>query len=501
VSLFASGRVPQVMAAQNLSPGAGTALPVPNPLLDRQPPVQGVFSAPLPSRNGAPAENPFSGLGIFFLSVFLFFLFSRVLDFWLGSLHLPLIFSSISLLIALASGAMSGLRLGVMQLLIVFTAWLLICTPFSVWRGGSFDLLKEVWSRSLMAGFIVACLVQSSAHALRIVKVLCFAFLVAGVLGLFMGRSLDGRLILDQGTYSNPNDYAVAILYGCVCWLYPLLNRNGSMAVRAVSLGVIAFLFLMLLKTGSRGAMITAIITFLPVFWRARMTTKIFLLVAGPLLAALFLLALPPEMRSRYLTFLSRDTIEKARSMEEQDLLLKAQGSSQQRLQLLKDAALLTIQNPIFGVGPGMFSVAQNDLSVDRGQNKGAWLGTHNTYLQVSSEIGFPGLALFLAILVTCWRDLRRLERYTAARRDEKAEEVRNLALVMRLLLISSCVFFFFEHVPFGASVPVLSCWIAAFARSAQQELGQRPTGSTASLAGVQSLPFPARVPAPGILR
>ncbi len=488
------------MAAKDVPPATESALPLRNPLLDRQSAQSsGAVNAPaLPS--GSPTLNPFSGLGVFFLSVFLFFLFSRVLDFWLGSLHLPLIFSSISLLIALTSGAFSGLRLPVMQLLLAFTVWLIVCTPFSVWRGGSFELLKDVWSRSIMAGFIVACIVQSSAHALRIVKVLCFAFLAAGILGLIVGRSLDGRLILDQGTYSNPNDYAVAILYGCVCWLYPLLNRNSSVVVRAASLCVIGFLLLMLLKTGSRGALITATITFLPVFWRAKMPTKILLLVAGPILAALFLFALPPEIRSRYLTFLSNETIEKARSMEEQELLLKAQGSSQQRLQLLKDAAWLTLQNPIFGVGPGMYSVAQNDLSVNRGQSRGAWLGTHNTYLQVSSEIGFPGLLLFLAILVTCWRDLRRLERYAAARREGKAEEVRNLALVMRLLLLSSCVFFFFEHVPFGAAVPVLSCWIAAFARSAQQELGYQQAG----------LPIPGepqhpsalfRPAAPGILR
>ncbi|MDX2266461.1 MAG: O-antigen ligase family protein [Bryobacter sp.] len=483
MSLFATGRLPQAMLARQTAPVENPNFqPTPSaaPTAAPSTPTPST-AAPLPTR---PAANPFSGVGVFFLSVFLFFLFSRVLDFKLNSLHLPLIFSSICLLLALASGVQRALRMRVFQLLLGLTVWMVICIPFSVWRAGSFEVLKETWSKSLMAGFIVAALIQTSGQALRVMRYVCFAFLATGILGLLYSESLDGRLMLSQGSYSNPNDYATAILYGCVCWYFPLHNPRSSIFVRIFSLGVIGFLGVMLLKTGSRGALITAILTFIPVFWRYSVMKKLALVVALPVVAILGLLVLPSEMRTRYTTFFSRTTIENAQTAEEQAMLEKAQGSSQQRLQLLKDAIRLTFENPLFGVGPGMFAVAQNEISVDRGQSKGAWLGTHNTYFQVSSETGFPGFFFFVAALVVCWRDLRRLDQDLARRRDAQAQEVQTLAFTLRLLLLSSFIFFMFEHIPFSPFVPVVACWISAFAAAARQELLS------------QSMPAPQPLPA-----
>ncbi|MDL5050801.1 O-antigen ligase family protein [Oscillatoria amoena NRMC-F 0135] len=372
----------------------------------------------------------------------------------------------------------------VFQFFLGLTVWMVICTPFSVWKGGSIEMLKDVWSKSLMAGFIVAALVQTTAQAVRIMKVVAFAFLAAGLLGLVYGESADGRLMLADGSYSNPNDYAIAILYGCVCWYFLLHNPRSSVFTRIFALGVVGFLGLMLLKTGSRGALITAAITFIPVFWRYSVMTKIALVGLMPIVLAGFLLVVPPEIRNRYVTFFSSETIQKAQSLEEQEMLIKAQGSSEQRLQLLKDAARLTILNPLFGVGPAMFAVAQNDLSVDRGAKKGAWLGTHNTYLQVSSETGLPGIFIFLAALFTCWRDLRRLDQDIARRRDDRSQEIATLAFTLRLLMIASMVFFFFEHIPFSPFVPVIACWIAAFATAAREELQEQTFSASPLPAG-----------------
>ncbi len=477
MSLFAKGRLPRALLFRPeilQAPSAPLSHPVSPAFSASRASALSQPAAPAtsaPSARFAAPPNALSGAGIFFLSVFLFFLFSRVLDFGLNSLHLPLVFSTICLLIALVSGFQRALQLQAMQLLLAFTVWMLICTPFSVWRGGSVELLRETWSKSLMAGFIVAALVQTSAQSLRIMKTLAFAFLAAGALGLIVGESMDGRLMLAVGSYSNPNDYAVAIIYGCVTWYFMMHSPRHSFFLKVFSAGVILFLLFMLLKTGSRGAMIAACLTFVPVFARYRASTKLVVAIALPSILAIGLVALPPEMRSRYLTFFSSESIEKAKTVEEQEFLIRAQGSSQQRLQLAKDAILLTFQNPIFGVGPGMYSAAQNDLSIARSQPKGAWLGTHNTYLEVSSETGFPGFIIYMACLLVCWRDLRRLERATAARRDPQAQEVQTLAFTMRLLLLSSLIFFFFEHIPFSPFVPVITCWIAAFSRAASNEM------------------------------
>jgi O-antigen ligase len=416
------------------------------------------------------------------------------LDFKLSGLHIPLLLSSICLMLAFVSGLQRALSTTPMRLLLGFTFWMLLSIPFSVWRGGSIELFKDIWIKSLMAGFIVAALINSTGQAVRIAKTLAFAFLAAGLLGLVYGESQEGRLMLSQGSYQNPNDYAIAILYGCICWYFMLHNPRSSFFVRGLSLLVLPFLLLMLLKTGSRGALLTAFLTFIPIFWRYSMMVKAAIVLLLPIVAAGALLLLPPEIRSRYLTVFSQERVEKAQSMKEQELLASAVGSSEQRLQLLKDAARLTLQNPLFGVGPGMFSVAQNDISVERGQRRGAWLGTHNTYLQVSSEIGIPGLLLFLAILFHAWKNLRALEHATASRRDDRALEIQTLAFTLRLLLLSSFTFFFFEHIPFSPFVPVLTCWITSFALSARQELTSQFASNAAA---IRRAPLPVMAAGP----
>ena len=56
------------------------------------------------------------------------------------------------------------------------------------------------------------------------------------------------------------------------------------------------------------------------------------------------------------------------------------------------------MEHPIFGVGPGIFTVGEADLAKSEGQ-AAQWHVSHNSYTQVSSEMGIPGLLLYLAAL------------------------------------------------------------------------------------------------------
>jgi len=71
----------------------------------------------------------------------------------------------------------------------------------------------------------------------------------------------------------------------------------------------------------------------------------------------------------------------------------------------------LTATHPIFGVGPGQFeSVTQT------------WFLTHNTYTQLSSEVGIPGIILFLLILRRVFRNLKDVLKTERFRRDPQVE-------------------------------------------------------------------------------
>ena len=69
--------------------------------------------------------------------------------------------------------------------------------------------------------------------------------------------------------------------------------------------------------------------------------------------------------------------------------------SNRSRLQIWKAAIGTIVDRPVFGVGPGNFSVALGeDISASR---KGA--SAHNLYLDIASEMGLPGLLLFLLLI------------------------------------------------------------------------------------------------------
>jgi hypothetical protein len=69
----------------------------------------------------------------------------------------------------------------------------------------------------------------------------------------------------------------------------------------------------------------------------------------------------------------------------------------------------VTLEHPLFGVGPGNFEVTS-----------GVWHVTHNSYTQMSSEGGIPALVLFIVILSYGFKNLRRAKRLSGHKKELK---------------------------------------------------------------------------------
>jgi len=78
-------------------------------------------------------------------------------------------------------------------------------------------------------------------------------------------------------------------------------------------------------------------------------------------------------------------------------------------------AAQVTVQNPIVGVGLRMNALA---LAEERGPDwdpMGRYLlDVHDVYLVYASELGIPGLVLFLMLLVSCMKSAMSAQRRSA---------------------------------------------------------------------------------------
>jgi len=160
----------------------------------------------------------------------------------------------------------------------------------------------------------------------------------------------------------------------------------------------------------------------------------------------------------------------------------------------------LTLRHPLLGVGPGMFEVANAGFTEETTGHASfnAWHQTHNTFTQVSSEDGLPGLFLYCLTLLFCFRIVRSVEK--RARQYPALSSVRHMAIALRLSLIAFTGTALFASTAYGYYLPMLAALCVALDRAtAELFLSQIPSGSEQP----KTMPQAAKAPAhfrPGTL-
>ena len=441
---------------------------------------------------------PLKKLGFLYLIIFVYILISRILDIHLSFLHLPLILSTLAAITAIVSGTiLRGTESKVGILYLVLTALFIIGIPFAYWRGGVVDVLREHWFDTIMAWFLITGLTLSYSQAKRLLNTIAYAVITAGALGLVYGRlTAEGRLTLVQGRLANPNDYAATLLFGLpFIWR---LFRSKSAFMRIGILVATAPVFYCFAKTGSRSAVLGLIVMIILGIAQAPVITKIVSCVVVIVLAFGAVMFMPDHLRARYLTFNNANAADSFQDSTSQLAAGYAASSTESRMFVLKESLDITLHHPIFGIGLGNFAAYENAAALQKAGHKGLWVGTHNTYTQLSSEAGIPGALVFISILVLCWRSMSKLYRKT--RRDPRpaARDVYLTAVAMRLSLASFCTFIFFEHAAYDVWCHVVTACAVVVAREANAHLARL---NAATQPAVVDLPFAAGGYAPSLIR
>jgi O-antigen ligase len=163
--------------------------------------------------------------------------------------------------------------------------------------------------------------------------------------------------------------------------------------------------------------------------------------------------------------------------------------SANARMRLLKKSIEYTFQHPLFGVGPGMFVIAEDDEAKAAGFRHGTWQGTHNSYTQVSSELGIPGCIFYVLVIFLSLRTTVRIYRKT--RGDPRMQDIANIAVCLNYVLIVYAVTVFFDYIAYSSMLSVFGGLAASLGRVAQQEIARRTAAAPE--------PEPERVPFPGL--
>jgi hypothetical protein len=209
---------------------------------------------------------------------------------------------------------------------------------------------------------------------------------------IVFGEVRDGRLIVPDTDFSNPNDLGLGIL----------LAMGALVVFRSKIARTFAFvcvpLFVMeILRTGSRACLVTLIALLLMLFMLVSSRTKILLGILVPIAAVVIAATMSSFTLSR-LTLIVADT-SSARTVDDQELS-NAIGSQAARTELQKRALELTFSHPLLGVGATNLEDGIDEMIRGITGKKSGWQGAHNTYLEVAGENGFPAAILYIVAIV-----------------------------------------------------------------------------------------------------
>jgi O-antigen ligase len=298
-------------------------------------------------------------------------------------------------------------------------AWALVTVPTSYWPGGSLAVLLDEYLKTLVIFWLLGNVVNTSGRLQVVARGLTLMAVPLAVVGIHQyvaGMFLDGRILsYDAPLASNPNDLAL-ILNLILPLTLALALLQTNILLRLFFLGCAGLSAMGVILTFSRAGFIslatTALIYFVKLMRRPGRAW-----VLGALCLAL---ASVPFLPSGYAERLG--TIMNIQS--------DPTGSAQERWGDTLAAIQFVSRNPIIGAGIGMNILALNEV-------RGAiWKKVHNVYLEYATDLGLPGLILFLVILTGCFRSATYVMRRTAG-----SPPLRDLFLLAEGIQVSLSAF------------------------------------------------------------
>ena len=360
----------------------------------------------------------------------------------------------------ISGNALSGFRDRVGFWWLMLVGLMVLGVPFSYYRSES---LSEIWTyifRSLSYFFYVVTFATTLRRVrnLMLISVICEVIVVITCVTFgSVGADTDTRFrIADSLFLSNSNLLALQLLLGITAFMFLFYMRGTWKKI----LGIVGILgsFIYMLRTGSRGCLLSAVVLFLVMLFVSRRRFQM-LAVTIPVLAVA-LAIIPSESLHRFTLIFQQDPSQPMDTNE-----VAAAGSMAERQVLLRKGLEFTFTHPLVGVGMGQFAAAYTGEAEKEGKHA-PWLGTHNSYTEISSECGIPAFICYMAVIVLSFR--RTYGVYVKAVNQPQYRELEGLAvcLLSGLLVYSIATFFF--HMAYTDVLPLLSGQAVALARVAK---------------------------------
>ena len=326
-----------------------------------------------------------------------------------GELRLSLILG-LTFLLATAIRGFNTHTFGVVKLYLAFSA---ICTLSAVLnvQTDTFKILFEVLKSVGFALLLLSNKCKKSDVVLMLLALVAGGF-ANGVYALVEQAQNSGIYGYRSQGLVNQANYAGMLMYTSIPFTYFFYAHTKNKLLKAFFGAIICILILGITQTGSRSSMLaTALICGLLFIKNIKRPLTVMLLVC----IAYFAVDLARDSISARQTI--QTSLSKGRTYD---------ASTTTRLNTAKDAFLVWLYNPLFGVGPGGFQTARkDDLDVN------AKTAVHNTYLQTFAETGVFGGIIFLLIIINGFKSIKKTAEQGDVFFRELAENLRIFFLAL----------------------------------------------------------------------
>jgi len=322
------------------------------------------------------------------------FLFS--LAFWIAVSTLAVFFPTQFML----EGTLTA-RPREVNLAILFTLLVLVGIPLATDPGMAWKSFNDPYLKSVLMFIVLVNVVRTER---RLKWLLLLALAVGCVLSVSAFQdsqrgnfTVEGYRVTGNigGMFGNVNDMALHLVVTVPIAIGLFLQTRSLWQKIVYALACLAMVTGIFFSY-SRGAFLGLICVVATLIWMLFRRNRVAAVVLFCIAIILMLVVAPGNYINRVLSIVdhSRD----------------AAGSASQRQAVLMRSFLVSLRHPLLGVGMGNFPI----YSIRN-------LVTHNSYTQVSSELGMPALALYVMFMLTPLRSLARIARETfATRRDTR---------------------------------------------------------------------------------
>ena len=302
---------------------------------------------------------------------------------------------------------------------LLFFLIMIVGIPFAYHRRAAFEGVFLGYVVNMLFFVLLVFQVTTLQRLKSLVWVICLCTLMYSVFGGVL-QSFDSVRFQVVGSMFDPNDTAYLLVSLFPLCLY-FVRFDEGLLKRLVAVAAIFSSIVIILKTGSRGGILgfgsVLLILFLTNAGGIGKSYK--LLIVVMLVSTLLFFGDKIDVE-RYLTLTDISS----------DYNVAAQGG---RIELWEAAVVLSLAHPVTGVGVNCYTWAHFLITSAAEESYLGYHAIHNSYLQISAEIGLIGFGIFMFIIVRSFFTFLRVSRIQVQPETRETSEMSALGGFMLL--------------------------------------------------------------------